>query len=208
MARKPTGRPNGRPRKQAAQEAAALAAREGIPVSEAVERVPGAKLSTAYDAAQRQAAAAIMRAHGAHAPPRPTTRPAASQARAIAKAESPDDATGEPIARLRSLVANDPEVVVLVEDLLADDEPEDVTTLDRVRRLIRRTERRALVAKEQRFGTLGTLLDRLYARERQLLGPPPVRPDAVLEELRRLDGEVLARIEQHAAEPITSQEIH
>jgi hypothetical protein len=30
----------------------------------------------------------------------------------------------------------------------------------------------------------------------------------VLEELRRLDGEVLARIEEHAPSPITSEEIH
>lgn len=129
-------------------------------------------------------------------------------AAAVAAIPVPIVASGAPVDRLRAYAAHDEEALRVLADLLADDEaPDAVTTLDRVRKLIRRTERRALDAKEARFGTLAGVLDRLYARERLLQGPPPAPPDAVLAELRRLDGEVLARIEALADEPIAPHEV-
>lgn len=87
-----------------------------------------------------------------------------------------------------------------------DEAPEAIPTLDRVRRLIQRTEKKLLKAPEVRFGVWGSLLERLYRREQLLLGPPPPPPDAIQEELRRLDAEMLDLIEQHLAKPITPAE--
>ncbi len=121
---------------------------------------------------------------------------------------TPTIAAGLPVERLRTYAAHDQEAVVVLLDLLAEDEaPEDISTLDRVRRLIKRVERRALEAKDNRFGTLAGVLDRLYARERLLLGPPPAPPDAVLEELRRLDRDAIEKIEEHLPDRIDPKEL-
>lgn len=152
---------------------------------------------------------------GVLAPPAPHLVAGGGKLRADVLASAPPAthaptlATGAPIERLRAYAAHDGEALVVLADLVADDEPaETVTTLERVRKLIRRVERRALDAKDARFAPLAGVLDRLYARERLLQGAPPARPDVVQEELRRLDGEVLRRIEEHATDPITSEELH
>lgn len=120
----------------------------------------------------------------------------------------PTIAAGSPVERLRAYAAHDPEALLVLADLLSEDEsPDGISTLERVRKLIKRVERRALEAKEGRFGTLAGVLDRLYARERLLLGPPPARPDAVLEELRRLEALAIAKIEEHLPDPIDPKEL-
>lgn len=132
---------------------------------------------------------------------------AAAKASAPA-AQTPSIAPGLPLVRLRTYAAHDPEASTVLADLMAEEEaPEDVTTLERVRRLIKRVERRALEAPNSRFSPLAGVLDRLYARERLLLGPPPAPPDAVQEELRRLDADAIAKIEEHLSDRIEPREV-
>jgi hypothetical protein len=120
----------------------------------------------------------------------------------------PSLAQGSPIDRLRAYASHDRGAATALEELISDDaDPEGVTTLDRVRRLIARTERRALGATDTRYGTLGSLLDRLYARERALTPDPPPAPDAVLEVWRGRDAEAIALIEHLLETPIAAAEI-
>ena len=150
---------------------------------------------------------------GPSAPPAPPVRGAAqkrrgcrSRAKAQGVQEQRRPAAAPPLERLRGYAAHDPEALSLLDDLYAEDAPE-MLPLDRVRKLIPIVERRALNAPANRFAPLGGLLDRLYARERQLMGPPPPAPDAVNEILRIRDLEAIAKIEEHLPDRITPEEL-
>lgn len=119
----------------------------------------------------------------------------------------PPIAEGAPVDRLRAYAAHDPGATRALEDLLLEEDPGSVSSLERIRRLIRLTEIRMLNAKPERYGPLAGVLEKLIARERMLLPAPPPPPNALLEELLRLDEEAREMIEQHAPDPITAKEI-
>lgn len=95
-------------------------------------------------------------------------------------------------------------------------EPEDESlaieedTLAVARRMLRRLERDYKTADNSRDKSgLGEKVLSALGRVEQILArrPPPPRPDVVLEELRRLDLEAIAKIEEHLPDPIKSEEI-
>ncbi len=119
-------------------------------------------------------------------------------------------AEGTPAERLRAYAAHDPQAAQLLTDLLSPPAALSGDSLATVRVLLDelvRDFRRASSVREK-----GVLADKINGQiktvERILRSRPrPVPPDAVLEELRRLDAEAIALIEQHLPEPITAAEL-
>lgn len=192
-------------------QAAALAVAEDIPIAEAVERVPGAKPSTAAAAKARRAGATSGAAAGT-----PGRTPAPTSSRAIpvpanATQQSPAIAAGTPVERLRTYATHDGEALAVLDRLLAP-RPEIVGNLGQAARDLLTTleaDYRAAMGTRARGAIAEKIVTTLRELRQHFPPPAPARArDEVLEELRRVDGEVLARIEQHATEPITSEEIH
>lgn len=182
--RRPVG---GRPRKDAAAVAAGLVHLDNGDLAAAVA-ASGCSAATLY---RRQAERDAASPRGPNPPPAPRPLPAPAPPLPPVFVAPPPPEPEEDFD----------------DDIEEPDETEIPTTLARVRRLLRKVERRAERAPPTKFPALGSLLERLYAREARLLGPPKPEPDAVLAKLAELDGAAIALIEQHLPDPITPTEV-
>ncbi|HEY6548576.1 MAG TPA: hypothetical protein VI589_11750 [Vicinamibacteria bacterium] len=97
-----------------------------------------------------------------------------------------------------------------LEGWLAQPRPElGEDTLAECRSLLGIVKERAATAPAQRFASLVEKANQLIGRIEQIEArrPKPPRLDVVVEELRRLDGEAIAQIEQHLVDKIEPSEV-
>lgn len=136
--------------------------------------------------------------------------PAAEQPSApFQAAQAAQVVEGTPIERLRAYAAHDAEALAVLERMAS--KPAIVTTdlKESALRHLAQLEVDYHTAQPIRRGPLAKAILAAIQACRVYFPPAPTPKsrDEVLEELRRLDQETLAIIEQHAANPIEAQEI-